>query len=133
MIGAGMIVPNDVLRFEALLYVSLLLDALTAAIFGIATDNASTPASPSVNLFGAVLLVVFVQLVWLAAQRRKNWAVWTLLAANVLTIVLYIGSFNGSEIGFKTILEMLSIAATAAGFYFAFTPDARRWFTSSSP
>ena len=34
-----MTVPNNVLRFEVLLYLSLLLDALTAAFFGIAPDD----------------------------------------------------------------------------------------------
>jgi hypothetical protein len=51
----------------------------------------------------------------------------------VLAVVSYIGSFDQSEIGFRTVLEMLSIAAAGAGFYFAFTPDARSWFTSNSP
>ena len=32
--------------------------------------------------------------------------------------------------GVKTVFEILSIVFSAAGFYFAFTPDARRWFTS---
>ena len=125
-----MTVPNDVLRFEALLYLSLLLDALTAAFFGIAPDNATTPTSPAVNLSTALFIAVLVFLVWLAARRRKNWACWTVFALFVLSFLLYVASFSQMTFGVKTVIEILSIVFSALGFYFAFTPDARRWFRS---
>jgi hypothetical protein len=125
-----MTVPNDVLRFEALLYLSLLLDALTAAFFGIAPDNATAPVSPSLNLFTALFIAALVFLVWLAARRRKNWACWTVFGFFVLSVLLYVASFGQMVFGIRTIIEILSIVFSALGFYFAFTPDARRWFRS---
>jgi hypothetical protein len=128
-----MTVPTNVLRFEALLYLSLLLDALTAALFGVAPDNATTPVSPSVNLFTALFIAALVFLVWLAARRQKSWACWTVFGFFVLSVVLYVASFDQIAFGVRTLIEMLSIVLSAAGFYFAFTPDARRWFSSSNP
>jgi hypothetical protein len=125
-----MTVPTNVLRFEALLYLSLLLDALTAALFGIAPDDATAPASPSVNLFTALFIASLVFLVWLAARRRKNWACWTVFGFFVLSVVLYVASFGQMVFGVRTVIEILSIVFSAAGFYYAFQPDARRWFRS---
>jgi hypothetical protein len=130
MIGAGMTVPNNVLRFEALLYLSLLLDALTAALFGIAPDNPTASASPALNLFTALFIGALVFLVWLAARRRKNWACWTVFGFFALSVLLYMASFGEMTFGVKTVFEILSIVFSAAGFYFAFTPEARRWFRS---
>jgi uncharacterized membrane protein HdeD (DUF308 family) len=130
MIGAGMTVPNNVLRFEALLYLSLLLDALTAAFFGIAPDTATAPASPAANLFTALFIASLVLLVWLAARRRKNWACWTVFGFFALSVVLYMASLSEMAFGVKTVFEIFSIVFSAAGFYFAFRPDARRWFTT---
>jgi hypothetical protein len=130
MIGAGMTVPNNVLRFEVLLYLSLLLDALSAAFFGSAPDGAAGPDSPVLSLLSAVFIAALVFLVWLAARRRKNWACWTVFGFFALSVVLYIASFGEMTFGVKTVFEFLSIVFSAAGFYFAFMPDARRWFTS---
>jgi hypothetical protein len=128
-----MTLPTDILRFEILLYLSLLLDALTAAFFGIAPANASGTVSPSVNLLSAVFIAALVYLVWLAARRRKSWACWTLLAFFVLSVVLFVASFGDMVFGLRTIVEIASIVLSAAGFYFAFTPDSRRWFSLSHP
>jgi hypothetical protein len=120
--------PDNVLRFEVLLYLSLLLDALTAAFFGISAADAAGPASPSVNLFSAAFIASLVLLVWLAARRRKGWACWTLFGFFALSVVLYAASASQMAVGVRTLVELLSILLSAAGFYFAFTPEARRWF-----
>lgn len=123
-----MIVPRDVLRFEALLYVSLILDALTAAFAGV--DEEARASLSAVNAF---LIIGFFALVWLAAQRQKNWARWTLFGFFVFTVVVYIGSFGELTFGVGTIIDLLSLATSAVGFYFGFTSEAQRWFKGANP
>jgi hypothetical protein len=133
MIGAGMTVPNNVLRFEVLLYLSLLLDALSAAFFGSAPDGAAGPDSPTLSLLTAIFIASLVFLVWLAARRRKNWACWTVFGFFVLSVGLYIESFSQIVFGIRAVVDVVSTILTAIGFYFAFTPEARRWFRPSHP
>jgi hypothetical protein len=125
-----MTVPNDVLRFEILLYVSLLLDVLSAAFLGVGLDEASGAASPSMNLFAAAFFASLLLLVWLAARRQKNWARWSLLAFFALSAVLAVESIGRVTFGARTFFDILSFVPSAAGFYYAFTPDAARWFRS---
>jgi hypothetical protein len=119
-------VPKDVLRFEALLYLSLILDCLTVAFLGASGETAETRASLStVNAF---LIMGFFTLVWLAAQRRKNWARWALFGFFVFTAILYIGTIGERPFGISTIVDWLSLALSALGFYYAFTAEAQQWF-----
>ncbi len=122
-----MAVPRDVLRFEILLYLSLLLDALSAALFGVTADGSD---KPFVSFFSALIIAALVFLVWLAARRQKNWARWTVFGFFVLTLILYIGSINEMSFGFKEFVDVISVGLSAFGFYFSFTAEARRWFTS---
>ncbi len=122
-----MTVPRDVLRFEVLLYLSLLLDALSAALFGITADGSD---KPFVSFFTALIIAALVFLVWLAAQRQKNWARWTLFGFFALTLLLYIASLSAMTLGIKEFVDVISIILSAFGFYFSFTAEARRWFTS---
>ena len=128
-----MTVPDDVQRFEVLLYLSLLLDALTAAFLGVAPADADGRVPDSVNLFFGVVLAALVYLVWLAARRRKNWARWALLGFFVFSLVLYGTSFGQMPFTLRMVVEIASMALSIGGFYFPFTHDARRWFTSSNP
>jgi drug/metabolite transporter (DMT)-like permease len=121
-----MTVPKDVLRFEILLYLSLLLDTLSAALFGATSDGSD---KPFVSLFSAGFIAALVFLVWFAARRRKNWARWTLLAVSALSTLLYVGSFNTETFGFRDFIDAVSIVVSAFAFYFSFTAEARRWFT----
>jgi hypothetical protein len=130
MIGVAMTVPRDILRFEVLLYLSLLVDALSAAFFGAGEDSA---ARASVSLFSAVVIAAFVGLVWLAARRQKNWARWTTFGFFVLTVILYIQSFGELAFSAGTLVDMLSLALSALGFYFAFTSEAQQWFNGANP
>jgi hypothetical protein len=122
-----MTVPRDVLWFEILLYLSLLLDALSAALFGVTADGSD---KPFVSFFSALIIAVLVFLVWFAARRQKNWARWTVFGFFVLTLLLYIASLNQMSFGFKEFVDEISIVLSAFGFYFSFTAEARRWFTS---
>ena len=119
-------IPNDVVRFEVLLYASLILDALNAAIFGVFPDD--PPAPPRVNLLAAFFIGALAVLVWLAARHQKNWARWTVLGFFALSVVSYVASFGEIPFGIKVLLDLLSMALSVAGFYYSFTPQARRWF-----
>jgi hypothetical protein len=119
-------IPNDVVRFEILLYASLILDALNAAIFGVFPDD--PPAPPRVNLLAAFFIGGLAFLVWFAARRQKNWARWTVLGFFVFSVVSYIASFGEIPFGMRVVVDLLSMALSAAGFYYSFTPPARRWF-----
>jgi hypothetical protein len=130
MIGVMMTIPRDVLRFEVLLYLSLLVDALSAAFFGAGEDSA---ARASVALFSAIVIAAYVGLVWLAARRQKNWARWTTFGFFVFTVILYIQSFGELAFSAGTLVDMLSLALSALGFYFAFTSEAQQWFKGANP
>jgi heme/copper-type cytochrome/quinol oxidase subunit 2 len=68
-----MTLPKNVLRFEVLLYLSLILDALSVAFqdrtpSADMTDQMITVAT----VIAGCLILLLVYFVWLAAQRRKN-------------------------------------------------------------
>ena len=78
---------------------------------------------------GLILLLVF--LVWLAAQRRKNWPRWVLAGGacccRSISLVQVIGD---SGLQLDSAIEIVSCALTAAGLYFSFTGDAKGWFNA---
>ncbi|HEX3115372.1 MAG TPA: hypothetical protein VHQ48_07840 [Bradyrhizobium sp.] len=123
--------PKNVLWFEALLYMSLTLDALSVA-FQDRTPNAEMTQSmitvATVMAGGLILLLVFF--VWLAAQRRKNWPRWALAAALVLSVISLVQIIGESGLQLDSGIEVVSCALTAAGLYFSFTGDAVGWFNA---
>src|SRR5271167_2606931 len=78
IIGIAMKLPRNVLWFVVLLYASLVLDALTVAF----QDRTAKPVRVLALLDACLILLLFF-FVWLAAQRRKNWPRWVLVAALV--------------------------------------------------
>ena len=123
--------PKNVLWFEALLYMSLTLDALSVA-FQDRTPNAEMTQSmitvATVMAGGLILVLVFF--VWLAAQRRKNWPRWALAAALVLSVISLVQIVGESGLQLDSGIEVVSCALTAAGLYFSFTGDAKGWFNA---
>jgi hypothetical protein len=75
---------------------------------------------------GLILLLVF--LVWLAAQRRKNWPRWVLAGALVMSIVSLAQVIGDNGLELDSGIEIVSCALTVAGLYFSFTGDAKGWF-----
>ncbi|GAC1620775.1 MAG: hypothetical protein NVS4B4_05980 [Bradyrhizobium sp.] len=131
MTGIAMKLPKNVVWFEVLLYLSLTLDALSVAFqdrtpSAEMTDSMITVAS----LMAACMILLMVYFVWLAAQRRKNWPRWTLLAALFLSIISLVQVIGDSGLGLESGIEVVSCALTAAGLYFSFTGDARGWFNA---
>jgi len=124
-------IPKNVLRFEVLLYSSLILDALSVA-FQDRTPSAditeSTIAVATVLAAGLILLLFYF--VWLAAQRRKNWPRWVLLATLVLSVISLFQIIDESGLQLDSAIEVVSCALTAAGLWCSFTGDAQGWFNA---
>jgi heme/copper-type cytochrome/quinol oxidase subunit 4 len=123
-------VPKNVLWFEVLLYLSLTLDALSVAF----QDRTETTADMTesviliANVIAACMILLLCYFVWLAAQRRKNWPRWALLASLVLSLISLVQTVGDSGMQIDSAIEVVSCALTAAGMYFSFTGDAQGWF-----
>jgi hypothetical protein len=126
-----MTVPNNVLWFEVLLYLSLMLDALSVAF----RDRTPSPQMTdsmimTESVFAVVLLLLLVYFVRLAARHRKNWPRWILAAAMVLSAIMLVQVIGMQGLEFDTAIEVVSCALTAAGLLFSFTGDAKGWFNA---
>jgi uncharacterized BrkB/YihY/UPF0761 family membrane protein len=127
-----MTLPRNVLRFEVLLYLSLLLDTLSAAFLDRTPTDTGDATTANVNMLAVVLVAFFLLLVWLAARHRKNWARWVLVGALGLSVLSLLDALGSGGLTFATAVDVLSTALTAAGLYFSFTGDAKDWFNSQS-
>ena len=83
-----MSVPRNVQRFEALLYASLMLDALSVAVQDrTPTIDMTEQMIMTATLLAGGMILLLVYFVWLAAHWRKNWPRWVLAAALVLSVI----------------------------------------------
>jgi len=126
-----MTVPKNVLWFEVLLYLSLTLDALSVAF---QDRTPSTEMTESMIMTGTVmaasLILLLVYFVWLAAQRRKSWPRWALVASLALSVISLLQIIGESGLQLDSGIEVVSCALTAAGLFFSFTGDAQGWFNA---
>jgi hypothetical protein len=121
--------PKNVLWFEVLLYLSLTLDALSVAFQDRTPTADMTEAVILIaNVLAACLILLLFYFVWLAAQRRKNWPRWALVASLVLSVIQLADIVGNNDMEIDSAIEVLSCALTAAGLYFSFTGDAKGWF-----
>jgi branched-subunit amino acid permease len=126
-----MIVPRNVLRFEVLMYISLMLDAISVAV------QDRTPTSEVTDgmimtqaIFNAGLIVVVAYFVYLAARHRRNWPRWVMLAALVLSgmsLLLFLGD---KGLTLDAGIEIISCVLTSLGLYYSVSGDARGWFNA---
>ncbi|NVN86293.1 MAG: hypothetical protein HXX15_09420 [Rhodopseudomonas sp.] len=124
-----MTIPKNVIWFEALLYMSLILDALSVAFQDrTPTDEMAQGVFAVANLIAACLILLLVYLVQLAAQRRKNWARGVLVASLVFSIVSLTQIIGDTGLQGGLLIDILSCGLTAAGLYLSFTGDAKGWF-----
>ncbi|MEH2469474.1 protein-S-isoprenylcysteine O-methyltransferase Ste14 [Nitrobacteraceae bacterium AZCC 2161] len=122
-------VPKNVFYFEVLLYMSLTLDALSIAFQDRTPDAVMSDTTiMAANIVAACMLLLFVYLVWLAAQRRKSWPRWLLVASLVFSVLSLLQILGVNGLQFDSAIEIVSCALTAAGLYCAFTGDAKDWF-----
>jgi heme/copper-type cytochrome/quinol oxidase subunit 4 len=131
MASVPMNVPKNVQWFEALMYMSLTLDALSVAFQDRTPTSAMTEQMINVaTVMAAGLILLLVYFVWLAAKHRKNWPRWALAAALVLSVISLIQVIGDSGVQLDSAIEVVSCALTAAGLYFSFTGDAVGWFNA---
>jgi hypothetical protein len=124
-------IPRNVLRFEVLLYSSLILDALSVAFQDRTPSIDMTESTIAVaTVLAAGLILLLFYFVWLAAQRRKNWPRWVLLATLVLSVVSLFQIIDENGLQIDSAIEVVSCALTAAGLWCSFTGDARGWFNA---
>src|SRR5580692_3756242 len=129
MTGIPMILPKNVLWFEVLMYLSLTLDALSVAFQDRTPSLEMTEAMITIaTVMAAGLILLLVYFVWLAAQRRKNWPRWALVASLVLSVISLVQIIGDGGMDLASGIEIVSCALTAAGLYFSFTGDAQGWF-----
>jgi drug/metabolite transporter (DMT)-like permease len=122
-------VPKNVLWFEVLLYLSLTLDALSVAFQDRTPSEEVTELTIMVaSVVAGLLILLLVFLVWLAAQRRKNWPRWVLATVLVLSVISLAQIIGDSGLELDSAIEIVSCGLTAAGLYFSFTGDAVGWF-----
>ena len=126
-----MSVPRNVLWFEVLLYISLMLDALSVAVSDRTPsfDMTEDMITAQTVLNGAIILLLFY-FVYLEAQRRKNWPRWVILAALVLSDMSLVQVIGQKGMTLDAGIEVISCALTTIGLYYSFTGDARGWFNA---
>jgi len=122
-------VPRNVLLFEIMLYLSLMLDALSVAFQDRTPDAGVTSSTITIaTAMTGVLILLLLYFVWLAARRRKNWPRWVLAAALLFSVGSLWQAIGESGLEFDSGIEIVSCLLTAAGLYFSFTGDAQDWF-----
>ena len=128
MTGSDVKVPTNIFYFEVLLYLSLLIDVLSAAFLDRISDDVNDSTRLAVNFIAVMMTLGFMQLVWLAAHRHKNWARMILLVAMALSVASIATSVGETGLQFSTFVDIVSTALTALGLSYSFTGDARGWF-----
>jgi hypothetical protein len=122
-------VPRNVLLFEIMLYLSLMLDALSVAFQDRTPDAGVTSSTITIaTAMTGLLILLLLYFVWLAARRRKNWPRWVLAAALLFSVGSLWQALGESGLGLDSGIEIVSCVLTAAGLYFSFTGDAQDWF-----
>jgi hypothetical protein len=124
----GTSVPRNIFYFQVLLYLSLLIDVLSAAFLDRMPDDVTESTKLAVNFIAVMMTLGFVQLVWLAAHRRKRWARMILVVALTLSVASIVTTVGEAGMQFSTFVDVISTALTAFGLYFSFTGDALDWF-----
>jgi len=124
-----MTVPKHVLWFEVLLYLSLILDAVSVG-FQDRTPSAELTETTimAANVIAACMIALLVYLVWLAAQHRKSWPRWVLSASLVFSLMSLVQILGEKGLQLDTAIEIFSCFLTGAGLYFSYTGDAKGWF-----
>ena len=126
-----MSVPSNIRRFEALLYASLMLDALSVAVQD-RTPNAEMTERmiTTQTLLAGGMILLLVYFVRLAAHHRKNWPRFVLAAALVLSVIS-LGQIIGEKgLELDSAIEIVSCVLTTMGLYFSFSGDAQGWFNA---
>ena len=124
-------VPRNVLWFEILLYLSLMLDAVSVAFQDRTPSREMTEQMIlAASIISGAMILLLVYFVYLAARQRKNWPRWVLVAALVLSVISLIQVIGENGVELDSAIEIVSCILTVAGLYFSFTGDAKGWFNA---
>jgi peptidoglycan/LPS O-acetylase OafA/YrhL len=124
-------VPRNVRRFEALLYASLMLDALSVAVQDrTPTADMTDQMIMTATLLAGGVILLLVYFVWLAAEKRKSWPRWVLAATLVLSLISLAQIMGDRGLELDNAIEIVSCVLTGLGLYFSFTGDAQGWFNA---
>jgi peptidoglycan/LPS O-acetylase OafA/YrhL len=124
-------VPRNVLWFEALLYASLMLDALSIAFQDRTPSKQMTEQMiMAATIFAGGMILLLLYFVWLAARRRKNWPRWALAAVLVLSVISLVQAIGQNGMELDSAIEIVSCILTVGGLYLSFTGDAKGWFNA---
>lgn len=132
MIGPDVKLPRHVFYFEVCLYLSLLLDSLSAAFLDVMPDDVSEEGARLLNLTNAVLILFVFYMIWLAAHRRKNWARMVLMVFLMLSVASLTSAISEVGVDFGAVVDIASVALTAIGLSFSYTGDGKGWFDNAS-
>ncbi|MGH6715437.1 MAG: hypothetical protein ACREDC_04500 [Bradyrhizobium sp.] len=126
-----MTLPRNVVWFEVLLYLSLMLDSLSIA-FQDRTPSADMTESMIMvaTILSGGMILLLLYFVHIAARGRKNWPRWVLTVALILSVISLVQMIGDNGVELDSGIEIVSCALTAAGLYFSFTGDAQGWFNS---
>src|SRR4051812_28044031 len=105
-----MTLPKNIVRFEVLLYVSLLMDALSAALVDHRLSDATAAEMATINQFAIIQLVALLGCVWLAARHRRNWARWVLAGALGLSLISLAYGVAEGGLQFAGFIDIISTA-----------------------
>src|ERR1700755_3440349 len=123
--------PKNVFLFEVLLYLSLMLDALSVAFQDrTPTAELSEQMVMAATVVSGCMILLLLYFVWLAARRHKNWPRWVLAAALMLSVISLFQVIGVRGVELDSVIEIVSCALTAAGLYFSYTGDALGWFNA---
>jgi protein-S-isoprenylcysteine O-methyltransferase Ste14 len=121
--------PRNVIWFEVLLYLSLTLDALSVAFQDRTPTREMTEQLISMTtVMAGAMILLLVYFVSLAAQQRKSWPRWVLIAALIMSICSLVEVIDDTGLALDSAIEVVSCALTVAGLCFSFTGDAKGWF-----
>jgi hypothetical protein len=120
--------PSNIARFEQLMYLSLGIGIVIAAMqYPSLSSNAGAALTLSIqaSTFGIMLLFI-----WLIARRHANWARWVFLVISLAGLLAYIPVLGQMlRINpFSGILSMIQFLIQAVAFYLVFTGNAVAWF-----
>ncbi len=126
--------PKNVFYFEVLMYMSLILDALSNRVPGSHAGCRHVETTiAAANIVAACMLLLFVFLVNHAVHGRKSWPRWLLTASLVFSILSLLQILGTYGLQFDSLIEIVSCALTGAGLYCAFTGDAKDCSTRRAP
>jgi hypothetical protein len=123
--------PKNVFWFEVLLYASLLLDCLSAAVHDrTPTAELTEKTIMASNLLSAVFILILFYFIHHAARDRKNWPRLVLAALLVISVIGLVQMIGEKGLELDSVIEIVSCALTMQGFYLSLTGDAKGWFNA---